>query len=82
MAKDATLHFDIDTSKLRGRIVEKCGTLQVFAENMGISSGSVTKKLAGRTSWDQQEILRAARILELEVTDIPGYFFNEKVMNL
>ena len=82
MAKDATLHFDIDTSKLRGRIVEKCGTLQVFADYMSINSATLSKKLAGRTSWDQQEILRAAKVLDLDPADILGYFFTEKVKTL
>lgn len=79
MAKEMTLHFDIDTSKLRGRIVEKCGTLQTFAEQMGINGATVTKKLAGRSAWDQQEIIRAVKVLELENADILDYFFNEKV---
>lgn len=82
MAKDTTLHFDIDTNKLRGRIIEMCGTLQNFADLMGVNNATVTKKLAGRSAWDQQEILRAVKVLDLEVTDIPGYFFNEKVITL
>lgn len=82
MAKDTTLHFDIDTNKLRGRIIEMCGTLQNFADLMGVNNATVTKKLAGRSAWDQQEILRAVKVLDLEVTDIPGYFFYEKVITL
>lgn len=82
MAKDTTLHFDIDTNKLRGRIIEMCGTLQNFADRMGVNNATVTKKLAGRSAWDQQEILRAVKVLDLDVTDIPGYFFNEKVIGL
>ena len=82
MAKETALHFDIDTSKLRGRIVEKCGTLQTFADHMGINGATVTKKLAGRSAWDQQEIIRAIKVLELESADILDYFFNEKVKTL
>lgn len=82
MAKDSALHFDIDTKKLRGRIIEMCGTLQNFADLMGVNNATVTKKLAGRSAWDQQEILRAVKVLDLEVADIPGYFFNEKVIAL
>jgi hypothetical protein len=82
MIKAAALHFDIDTSKLRGRIVEKCRNLQIFADCMGINSATLSKKLAGRTSWDQQEILRAVELLDLEVSDIPAYFFTEKVIEI
>lgn len=82
MAKDTALHFDIDTNKLRGRIIEMCGTLQNFADQIGVNNATVTKKLAGRSAWDQQEILRAVKVLDLEVADIPGYFFNEKVQTL
>lgn len=82
MAKDTALHFDIDTNKLRGRIIEMCGTLQNFADQIGVNNTTVTKKLAGRSAWDQQEILRAVKVLDLEVADIPGYFFNEKVQTL
>lgn len=80
MARGNELHFDIDMNKLKGRIIEKCGTLQSFAAAAGMSTSTIGKKLDGRSAWDQREILTACEILSIEHDDILGYFFNEKVI--
>lgn len=68
-----------DYSKLLGRIVEVCGTQQLFAERMHLSIQSVCKKLQQKVPFKQDEIDNAIIILNLEKEDIPTYFFKYKV---
>lgn len=70
---------NFDYSKLRGRIVEKCGSYGVFAELMDWSQTTQQKKLAGKIAWTQRDIISACKILDIESTDIPAYFFTLKV---
>lgn len=74
--------FQFDYNKLRGRIIEKCGSFGEFSVLMGWSLTTQQRKLSGKISWTQRDIVCACRILELEATDIPAYFFTEQVKNL
>lgn len=66
-------------SKLRGRIREKYDTQSNFAQKMGISTVSVSCKLGNKAQWTQEEILKAAQLLEISNEEIPTYFFTERV---
>ena len=66
-------------SKLRGRIVEKFGTNELFAKKLGITPTSVGRKLAGTNGWKQEEISLACELLGIQHQEIPEYFFTEKV---
>ena len=68
-----------DYSKLKGRIVEKCGNQSKFAENMELSERTISLKLNNITYWKQNEISKACKILDINETDIKQYFFNLKV---
>lgn len=65
--------------KLRGRIREVCETDYVFAEMMGFSKATLSKKLNNKSEFSQPEILRAVEVLKLDKADIPNYFFAPKV---
>lgn len=62
-------------NKLRGRIVEICGTQGKFAEKLGQSEQLVTAKLAGRSSFSQNDIMKWSQILCIGQDDIGNYFF-------
>lgn len=62
-------------SKLKGRIIEMCGTQKVFAEKMGMSECTLTSKLRGYTYFSQPEIFRAVKILEIDPATVTQYFF-------
>lgn len=66
-----------DYSKLNGRIVEKCKTQAVFADKMGLSERSISLKLNNQRNWKQPEIEKACKILSIEQTEIPSYFFTK-----
>lgn len=62
-------------SRLKGRIVEKCGTQGAFANRVGISTVALTQKLKGRVAFKNDEIIHMARILDIPTSDLPRYFF-------
>ena len=65
----------MNESKLRGRIREKFGTQEAFAEAMNMSHTTLSAKLNGKTDWKRQEIENACRLLGVSAADIPLYFF-------
>lgn len=62
-------------NKLRGKIVEVCGSQTVLANQMGISAITLTQKLKGRVAFKNDEILHMSRILNIPSNEIPVYFF-------
>ena len=70
---------ELTYNKLRGRIVEKYGTLNRFAEAMGWTLTTQQHKLLNRRAWDQDEIMQACSLLDIELHEIPEYFFTPKV---
>ena len=68
-----------DYSKLKGRIIEKCGTQKAFAELLQITEGTLTSKLLGYTYFTQVEIARSVHILDIVSDKVTSYFFTEKV---
>jgi len=68
-------------NRLRGRIVEICGSQAKFAEVLGVSEQIVTAKLAGRSSFTQENIITWAEALHIDQNDIGDYFFTLEVSN-
>lgn len=66
-------------AKLRGRIKEKFGTQKAFAEAMGMSTVSLSKRLSGKLDWKTPEIVRACELLEIPLEENALYFFMKKV---
>lgn len=62
-------------AKLLGRIVEVVGTQGKFANRMGLSERTISRKLNGKVGWKQAEILKACNVLSIKEEDIPDYFF-------
>ena len=67
-----------DYSKLRGRIVEKYGTLAKFAEAMGWTQTTLSRKLS-HSSFNVSNIIKMSELLGLSGEDIGAYFFTQKV---
>ena len=70
-----------DYSKLLGRITEKLKTQTRFAREMGWSERTNSIKLNGVVDWKQSDILRACEVLEIEMDEIPAYFFTVNVQD-
>lgn len=70
-----------DYNKLTGRIIEKYGTRGAFAAALGISRESIRKKMRGVSNWKQDEIISICELLDINLADIPVYFFCATVEN-
>lgn len=68
-----------DLSKLNGRIVEKFGTREKFAETVGMTPGQMYPRLQGVTYFRADEIAIAAEALDILPEEIPAYFFKPKI---
>ena len=69
----------VDTSKLRGRIVEKYRYLGEFAKAIGKELRFVSAYLSHQRYLNQSDIVEWANALEISTEDIPAYFFVEEV---
>lgn len=61
--------------KLRGRIIEKYGNQEKFAEAIGISSNSLSKKMTGKTGFSQRDIVTWSSMLDINKSEYSEYFF-------
>ncbi|MCG3096954.1 DUF739 family protein [Lactococcus petauri] len=68
-----------DYSKLLGRIKEKYGTQEKFAQAMGTSGTVLSRKLNNGSTFDQKEIVKATKLLGISDKDFKKYFFTTKV---
>lgn len=66
-------------NKLRGRIIEKYGTLREFSKCLNITYESLSMKLNGKIALSQVDIVTWSEMLEIEPEEYGAYFFNVKV---
>lgn len=71
-----------DYSKLKGRIREKYGNQEDFANAIGLTPTTISFKINGKAKWRQDEIVKAAKLLEISKDEIVEYFFNYEVQEL
>lgn len=70
-----------DYSKLIGKIIEKYGKRAAFAKAMKLSEHSLSMKLNSKISFKQEEIVKACRLLGIDFSEIPVYFFAVRVQS-
>ena len=70
--------MDLSYNKLRGRIVEICGSQSEFAKRVGQSEQIVSAKLSGNSSFTQENIINWCDVLDIDQSDIGNYFFAKK----
>lgn len=63
-------------SKLRGKIVEKYGTQERFADAIGLSNTTVTKKLTGNVQFTQTDIIKWCAALGIALKDVGAFYFD------
>ena len=62
-------------NKLKGRIVEKYGSQSRFAEALGITENTVSRKMQGKVEFSKDDMINWAELLDIPQGDIPDYFF-------
>ena len=73
--------MSFDYSKLRGRIIEKFGSIKAFAEACGLSTVTMSKKLNGKVAVSPEDIVKwsAPELLDIQPSEYHLYFFVKKV---
>lgn len=71
--------MNFDYRKLRGRIVEKFGSIKAFADAYGISTVTMSNKLNGKVAISQDDIVKMA---SCEMLDIPPSRYHEYFFTL
>lgn len=66
---------DFEYRKLRGRIIEKFGTISNFADTVGLTPAGVSKKLTGKAQFNQDDIIHWCDLLEINLEEAIPYFF-------
>lgn len=70
-----------DNSKLRGRIVEKFGTIENFSKAINKNRSTVSMILNDKAAIDRKDVMLFCSALNIERRDIVDYFFSTKVVN-
>ena len=70
---------DFVHNKLRGRIVEKYGTIGRFAKAANISMVSLSNKLNNKSRISREQIIKWSELLDISASEVPEYFFTQEV---
>lgn len=63
-------------NKLRGKITEVCGSQAKFADKVGLSQNSVSRKLNCNTGFSQSDMIEWGAILGIPQEEYGTYFFS------
>lgn len=72
----------MERTKLKNRIAEKYGTQQEFAKACGITDASVSRFVSGQRPWKGETILKAAKLLDIDVGEMDAYFFPQALAEM
>lgn len=67
--------MQLSYSKLRGKIVEKFGSISAFADELGVPKQTVSRKITGRIGFTKKDILEWCEKLGIAIEEIGIYFF-------
>lgn len=62
-------------AKLRGRIVEKYGTMDAFGKKLNISKVQMSKKMNGKAGFSQSDIIQWSELLDIDLCDVGSFFY-------
>lgn len=68
--------------RIRGRIVELFGSQQNFARHLGQTEQTVSKKLRGKATFSQEDIIRWCEALQIPAGEVGEIFFAPELSKL
>ena len=69
----------MDYSKLKGRIIEKYGTRTAFADAIGMTMESLSRRLNNGATFKADEYIKACDLLDIPPKEMHLYFFTPKL---
>ena len=73
---------EFDYSSLRGAIVKNYGTQKSFAHAMNMSERTLSLKLNNHIFFNQEEMIKATKLLNGQNADLKEFFFTQKVQEI
>ncbi len=70
---------EFDYSKLRGRIVEKYGTMSAFAEIVDISEVALSRKLNNKVAISREDMIKWSKALDVSLDEYGAFYFVQKL---
>ena len=67
--------YTFDMSRLKGRMVEKYGTIKRTAEASGLRREQISLALSGKRQLTPTEIVRLCQSLDIPDNEVHDYFF-------
>jgi len=67
-----------DYSKLRGRIVEKFGTMSAFANAVGITEVALSRKLNNKIAISRNDMIIWSQALDVSLDEYGAFYFVQK----
>lgn len=67
--------MDFEYAKLKGRIVEKFGTMSAFGKALGMSKTQISKKMNGRAGFSQADIIKWSKMLDIDLSEVGQFFY-------
>lgn len=71
----SNLDFELDYSELLGRIKCVFKTQALFAQAMGMSLTAMNQRLNNKTDFTPREMIKACKLLSIDLCNIHMYFF-------
>lgn len=66
---------NFDYSLLRKRMVEYRYNITSLAAAVGMDKGLLGAKLRNQTEFNQRQITKIAKVLDIDLREVPAYFF-------
>lgn len=67
-----------DYSKLRGRIVEKFGTMSAFASAVNITEVALSRKLNNKIAISRNDMITWSKALDVSIDEYGAFYFVQK----
>lgn len=71
--------YSFDFSRLKGRIIERHGSLSGFADVLGKPVSHVSRCLRGEIEFNQPRVMEWCEVLEIPCDEIAYFFYVLKV---
>lgn len=65
----------MNRQRIKGRIVELFGSQQNFAQHIGQTEQTISKKLRGKAAFSQEDIIRWCEALQIPASEVGEIFF-------
>lgn len=66
-------------NKLKGRIIEKFGSQGEFANALGVTENTVSRKMQNKSEFDKDDMIKWSELLDIERSQFYDYFFADRI---